>query len=331
MNIEQSLKPAFKKLTLATVIGFFCLGSVPQHSFAHGSIPQPPSYPPSSGSRPVPPPLKPPEIQAIRDRINQLHHLTPKEWDSVFNFDDRQLQLFAKNIERIYGSGSDSLTDKQKKNLGNWLIDALDRSGSSQQAMDDAEWYNSYGVYVENVGYVVTAAKIGVYAAAAITNPLLIPAIIAIDGTAGKVETAATGVGEFTAALQGGFTVENVITGAGNATLAVTIKIAGGKFVEKILPMPPELANKTKQELAMLAGDAIAQVLASQAYGDVAAEAQNILTAPAPASATNNSEWDPSYPPSVDTSDNTYRPHYPPPPPSNNDSPQRIPSYYRSR
>ncbi len=246
MNIQQVLKPAFKKLTLTAAIGLLCLGSVPQNSFAHGYAPSPPSSP---GSRPPPRPIIPMNIQTLRDRLDTRNiKLSQEEWDRLEGYDENRLGVVDRSLEYLYGLNNNLLTPEQRENILNWLINTLDRSGENQNTMWWAELYNSNAYIAENIGTVLSITKGGIIIVAAVTNPALLPVIISIEATATKAEIAATGIGEFSAALQGGVTKENITCGLTKAGLAVTIKLASGATASLFIP-PGKIGEKVLHNL----------------------------------------------------------------------------------
>ncbi len=313
MNIGQGLKSTFKTLTLTASIGLIFSVSIPQNSFAHGSIPSPPSYPPSGSRSGRPPilPIVPMNIQALRQRLDEKKlGFSERAWDALSGYDEDTLGKIYRGLVYLHGPGHEVLPAKRSENLLNWILSTLNHNQELQHAMSDAEWYNYYSPYVEALPYAITGAKVAVTIAVVVFTPAGIPLLIANEAIAGNVETAATGVGEFTAALQDGFTVENVVRGTAKATFTVAVKLATGKFVNVVIPIPSG-APTDPAALKALGGDVIAQILASQASGDVAAEAQNLITSPSKSPSVDNGL--PTYhyaPPVVDNDPRYIQPYY---------------------
>lgn len=253
--------------------------------------PRPPSRP-GMQRPPIPPPDQ--SIQAIRDQLNRRGiGMSQATLDRLRDLDPRVLDAVSRGLWRVYGSDADRLTPEQRAALQGWLDNMIDHSGQIQAVLDSADWYNGNAWIAENADTFVAVGKGGVLVVAAVVNPGTIPVLIAIESAAGKAELGATALGEFTAALQDDFTVENAALGARNATIAVTVKVAGGKVANVVIPLDTfttkagntiiklggkELRNATQQELRRAAAAWIGQELTKTGFGAAANRAGNRIS-----------------------------------------------------
>jgi len=278
-------------LVVVTMTLALFLIATPDAAFGHAGW-RPPAGP---SGRPSPPPRSQ-SIQLIRDRLLRRGILLSQATlDRLQQLDPRLLDAMQRGLWRLYGDDVAQLTEKQRNALQGWLDNIIDRSGQIQAILDNADWYNDNAYIAENAGLAVSIGKGGVMIAAVVFNPAALPVLIMIEGTATKVEHGATFVGEFTAALQDGFTVENAEIGAKNASIAVVVRLAGGQVAKMLIPLDTVktaagnqivklgdkmLQNATRQQLRDAAAAWIGQEVTKTGCGWGANQARNLLNQP---------------------------------------------------
>ncbi|NNL68089.1 MAG: hypothetical protein HKP30_17705 [Myxococcales bacterium] len=251
--------------------------------------------PPQTIPRPPPPPPDQ-SIHLIREQLrNQGIEISQETLDRLETLDPRVLDAMQRGLWRVYGTDASQLTDAQRTALTGWLDNMIDRSGEIAAVLDSADWYNDNAWIAENAGTAVSIGKGGVMIAAVVFNPAALPVLIAIEGTATNVEHGATAVGEFTAAMQDGFTVDNAIVGTKNATIAVTVRLAGGRVANMVIPLDTVtnaagreviklgdqvLNNATRAQLQRAAAAWIGQEVTKTGWGAGASRAGNLLSQP---------------------------------------------------
>lgn len=298
MTIRTLHGPIGSGLAALTMTLALFLAAAPEPASAHGRggrgmrPPAGPVKPPMSVTRPPPPPDQ--SIHRIREQMRSRGiEMSQETLDRLEKLDPRVLDALQRGLWRVYGSDSSQLTDAQRAALTGWLDNMIDRSGQIQAILDSADWYNDNAYIAENAGTAVSIGKGGVLIAAVVFNPAALPVLIMIEGTATKVEHGATAVGEFTAAMQDGFTVDNAVLGAKNATIAVTVRLAGGKIANMVIPLDTVtnkagreviklgdkvLTNATRAQLQRAAAAWIGQEVTKTTWGAGASRAGNLLS-----------------------------------------------------